>query len=189
MREQLAALIESIHGIHYEVADIWDVVSCVSEEDVAFYASVPHYSCGYTRMFAAPNLKWNEPSIPEFDPKTLPLLLEKLGEAKCSAFLRRRSEWEEEIPATWTKVYGKPDGHHAVWVISNRETKARAQNKTTLRTIRKLPIYDDHEITPQSSFDVILVGLPTALYYRTCSFIGSALRPPTAVSCSWWMAR
>jgi Phage DNA Adenine Methylase-like domain 1 len=100
MREQLAALIESIRGIHYEIADIWDLGSQVTQEDASFYASVPHYSRGYTRMFAAPNLKWNEPSIPEFDPKTFPLLLEKLGGAKCSAFLCRRCEWDEEIPAT-----------------------------------------------------------------------------------------
>jgi Phage DNA Adenine Methylase-like domain 1/Phage GNAT-like domain len=166
MRDQLAALVQSIRRIHYEISDIWEVVSQVAEQDVTFYASVPHYSRGYTRMFAAPNLKWNEPGIPEFDPKTFPLLLERLGEAKCSAFLCRRSKWDEEVPATWTKVYGKPDGHHAVWIISNRETQARAQNKTALGTIRKLPIYDDHEITPESKFDVILVGLPTALHYR-----------------------
>jgi Phage DNA Adenine Methylase-like domain 1/Phage GNAT-like domain len=166
MREQLAALIASIAGIHYEIADIWDIISGVSEEDVTFYASVPHYTRGYTKMFAAPNLKWNEPSIPEFDPKTFGLLLEKLDSAKCSAFLCRRCEWDEEIPAPWNKVYGKPDGHHAVWIIANRPSEARAENKTGFGEVRKLPVYDDHEITPESKFDVILVGLPTALYYR-----------------------
>lgn len=118
-------------------------------------------------MFAAPNLKWNEPSIPEFDPKTFPQLLEKLGSANCPAFLCRRAEWDEQIPAPWTKVYGKSDNHHkALWIIANQATKPRGENKTALGDIRKLPIYDDHEITPQSKFDVILVGLPTALYYR-----------------------
>jgi Phage GNAT-like domain/Phage DNA Adenine Methylase-like domain 1 len=166
MREQLAALVQSIAGIHYEIADIWDVVSRVSQEDVAFYASVPHYARGYTKMFAAPNLKWNEPSIPEFDPRTFPSLLEKLGNAKCAVFLCRRCQWDEEILPPWKKVYGKPDGHHAVWIIANRPGEARAENKTGFGEICKLPIYDDHEITPKSKFDVILVGLPTALYYR-----------------------
>ena len=92
MRRQLETLVQNIAGIHYEIADIWDVVSRVSQEDVTFYASVPHYARGYTKMFAAPNLKWNEPSIPEFDPKTFPVLLEKLGQAKCTAFLCRRSD-------------------------------------------------------------------------------------------------
>jgi hypothetical protein len=98
MQQQLQMLFQNIIGIHYEIADIWDVVSRVSQEDVTFYASVPHYARGYTKMFAAPNLKWNEPAIPEFSPKDFPLLLEKLGPAMCHACLCRRCEWEEPIP-------------------------------------------------------------------------------------------
>ena len=166
MREQLEALVQNVAGIHYEIADIWDVVSRVSQEDVTFYASVPHYARGYTKMFAAPNLKWNEPAIPEFDPKTFPVLLEKLGQTNCHAFLCRRCEWNEEIPAPWKKVFGKPDDHRALWIVANRSMDARAENTTGFGEIRKLPIYDDHEITPTSKFQVIMVGLPTALYYR-----------------------
>jgi hypothetical protein len=98
MRQQLETLVQNISGIHYEIADIWDVVTRVSKEDVTLYASVPHYARGYTKMFAAPNLKWNEPSITEFDPKSFPVLLEKLGPAKCHAYLCRRCEWTEEFP-------------------------------------------------------------------------------------------
>ena len=166
IREQLAVLIASIAGIHYEIASIWDIISRVSQEDVTFYASVPHYARGYTKMFAAPNLKWNEPTIPEFDPKRFPLLLEKLGQANCHAFLCRRCEWEEPSPLKWTKVYGKPDEKRALWIIANRAVDCRADNRTGFGDIRKLPIYDDHEITPASKFHVIMVGLPTALYYR-----------------------
>jgi hypothetical protein len=166
MRQQLEMLVQSVAGIHYEIADIWDVVSRVSQEEVTFYASVPHYARGYTKMFAARNLKWNEPSIPEFDPKTFPVLLEKLGPANCHAFLCRRCEWNEEIPAPWKKVFGKPDDHRALWIIANRSMDARAENQTGFGEVKKLPIYDDHEITPASKFQVIMVGLPTALYYR-----------------------
>jgi len=166
MRRQLETLAQNIAGIHYEIADIWDVVTRVSPEDVTFYASVPHYARGYTKMFAAPNLKWNETSIPEFDPKTFPVLLEKLGQAKCYAFLCRRCEWEEPIPLNWKKVYGKPDEKRALWIIANRSVDCHADNRTGFGDIRKLPVYDDHEITPASKFHVIMVGLPTALYYR-----------------------
>src|SRR6266571_4713592 len=166
MREQLRTLVQNIAGIHYEIADIWDVISRVSQEDVSLYASVPHYARGYTKMFAAPNLKWNEPAIPEFDTKTFPVLLENLGPAKCHAFLCRRCAWTEEIPAPWNNVFGKPDDHRALWIIANRSMDARAENTTGFGEIRKLPIYDDHEITPTSRFHVIMVGLPTALYYR-----------------------
>jgi hypothetical protein len=166
MRQQLETLVNAISGLHFEIEDVWKVVEQVAEQDVTFYASVPHYARGYTKMFAAPNLKWNELSIPEFDPKTFPVLLEKLGQAKCYAFLCRRCEWTEEIPAPWKKVFGKPDEKRALWIIANRSMDARAENKTGYGEIRKLPIYDDHEITPASKFHVIMVGLPTALYYR-----------------------
>jgi hypothetical protein len=166
MRQQLETLVQNIAGIHYEIADIWDVVSRVSQEDVTFYASVPHYAGGYTKMFAAPNLKWNEPGIPEFDPKTFSVLTEKLGSAKCHAFLCRRCEWSEEILAPWKKVFGKPDDHRALWIIANHPMDARAVNQTGFGEVKRLPIYDDHEITPSSRFHVIMVGLPTALYYR-----------------------
>ena len=166
MRQQLESLVQNIAGIHYEIADIWDVVSRVSQEDVTFYASVPHYARGYTKMFAAPNLKWHEPAIPEFSPNDFPLLLEKLGPAKCHAFLCRRCEWTEQIPAPWKKVFGKPDDHRALWIIANCSMDARAENTTGYGEIRKLPIYDDHEITAASKFHVLMVGLPTALYYR-----------------------
>src|SRR5947199_3106932 len=54
----------------------------------------------------------------------------------------------------------------ALWIIANRSMQAYAENHTGFGNIRKLAIYDDHEITPASKFRVILVGLPTALYYR-----------------------
>src|SRR5439155_9349790 len=69
IREELARLVEAIKGIHYEIADIWDIVDRVRNEDVSCFASVPHYAHGYEKMFACPNLKWNEPAIAEFNPK------------------------------------------------------------------------------------------------------------------------
>jgi hypothetical protein len=167
MREELAHLVEAIRGIRYEIADIWEIVEWVRNEDVSFFASVPHYAHGYEKMFACPNLKWNEPDIDEFNPKRFMELLERLGEAKCSALLCRRAEWHEQIPEPWTRVFGRSDSDRkALWIIANRSMQAYAENKTGFGDIRKLPIYDDHEITPASRFQVMMVGLPTALYYR-----------------------
>src|SRR5207245_4704353 len=42
IREELARLVETIKGIHYEIADIWDIVDRVRIEEVSFFASVPH---------------------------------------------------------------------------------------------------------------------------------------------------
>ena len=118
-------------------------------------------------MFRTPNLAWNEPKIAQFDPKRLIELTRRLGEAKCAALLCRRGEWEEEIPPPWKRVFGRPESREkALWIITNWSMQAYAENHTGFGNIRKLPIYDDHEITPASKFHVILVGLPTALYYR-----------------------
>jgi hypothetical protein len=160
-------VVETIKGIHYEIADIWDIVDRVRNEDISFFASVPHYAHGYEKMFACPNLKWNKPDIAEFNPKRFTELLEQLGEVKCAALLCRRSEWDEQIPEAWTRVFGRPDSDRkALWIIANRSMQAYAESKTGFGDIRKLPIYDDHEITPASRFQVMMVGLPTALYYR-----------------------
>src|ERR1019366_1369518 len=167
VREELAALVEAIKGIRYELADIWDIIERAQPEDVTFFASVPHYAGGYEKMFAAPNLTWNEPTIPQFDPKRFPEMLAQLGEAKCAALLCRRGEWEEEVPLPWKRVFGRPESKDkALWIIANRSMQAHAENKTGFGDIRKFPIYDDHEITAQSKFHVMMVGLPTALYYR-----------------------
>jgi hypothetical protein len=167
MRQQLETLVQNIAGIHYEIADIWDVISRVSQEDVTFYASVPHYARGYEKMFSALNLKWNEPAIPQFDPKRFPEVMERLGEAQCTALLCRRGEWEEEVAPPWKRVFGRPESKEkALWIIANRSMQAHAENKTGFGDVRKLAIYDDHEITPASKFHVMMVGLPTALYYR-----------------------
>jgi hypothetical protein len=167
VREELEGLVATIKGIHYEVADIWDIVERVAADDASFFASVPHYPGGYSRMFRTSNLVWNEPKTHEFDPKRFPELMQRLGEATCAALLCRRGEWEEEVPPPWKRVFGRPESRDkALWIIANRSMQAYAENKTGFGDIRELPIYDDHEITPASKFRVLMVGLPTALYYR-----------------------
>jgi len=167
VRQELAGLVATIKGIHYELADIWDTVERVRTDDASFFASVPHYARGYEKMFPTPNLTWKEPSVQQFDPKCFPELLQQLGEAQCAALLCRRGEWEEQVPPPWKRVFGRPETREkALWIIANRSMQAYAENDTGFGDIRKLPIYDDHEITPASKFHVIMVGLPTALYYR-----------------------
>jgi hypothetical protein len=167
VRDELEELVTSIRGIHYELADIWDIVERVEADDVSFFASVPHYASGYSKMFRTPNLAWNEPKIAEFDPKRFPELMQRLGEARCAALLCRRGGWEEEVPPPWKRVLGRPESQDkALWIIANRSMQGYAENKTGFGDIRELPIYDDHEITPASKFRVVMVGLPTALYYR-----------------------
>jgi hypothetical protein len=87
VRDELAGLVAAIKGIHYELADIWDIIERVSADDASFFASVPHYTDGYRRMFRTPNLAWNEPQVAQFDPKRFVELTRRLGEAKCAALL------------------------------------------------------------------------------------------------------
>jgi hypothetical protein len=167
LREQLVKLTEVLKGIHYDITDIWDVIDQVAGKDVSLFSSVPHYKGGYTKMFATSRLAWNKPAIPEFDPKRFPQMLEKLGGAKCATLLCRRGPWEEPVPAPWCRVFGRAENRKvALWIMANRTMQAYAETKGTTGDIRKFPIYDDHPITPDSRIQVLMVSLPTALYYR-----------------------
>jgi hypothetical protein len=168
LKDQLTQLLSTIRGIHYELADIWEIVRRVQEQDVSFFASVPHYCLGVDeKLLAAPNLKWSEPSIPEFDPERFSELCATLGESRCAAMLCRRGEWQEAVPAPWRRVYGRPeDREKALWILSNRAMQSYAENQAGYPDVRKLPIYDDHEITPESKFTILMAGMPTVLYYR-----------------------
>src|SRR5207248_11363477 len=116
-------------------------------------------------------------------------LTRRPGEARCAALLCRRGEWEEEIPPPWKRVFGKPESREkALWIIANQSMQAYAENHTGFGDIRKLPIYDDHEITPAAKFNVILVGLPSALYYLDLFVHRLGATTPTVDSCSWSMA-
>jgi hypothetical protein len=190
VRDELEGLVATIKGIHYELADIWDIAERVREDDVSFFASVPHYAGGYQRMFRTPDLAWNEPKIAEFDPERFRELMQRLGEATCAALLCRRGGWEEEVPPPWKRVFGRPQSREmALWIIANRSMQAYAENKTGFGEIRKLPIYDDHEITSTLKIQVVMVGLPTALYYRDLFVHRLGPLPPTVGSFSWSMAR
>ena len=124
-------MVATIEGIHYELADIWDVAERARTEDVSFFASVPHYARGYEKMFAAPNLKWNEPAVPQFDPKRFLELLQRLGEARCATLLCRRGDWEENVPPPWKRVFGRPESREkALWIVANRSIQAYAENDT-----------------------------------------------------------
>jgi hypothetical protein len=130
VRDELECLVATIKGIHYELADIWDVVERVHGADVSFFASVPHYAHGYDKMFRTPNLAWNEPHVPHFDPKDFPKLFEKFEDSRCCALIYRHYDWSEQIPESWQKVFGSPDGRRAVWIIANRSMQAYAENDT-----------------------------------------------------------
>jgi hypothetical protein len=69
---KLESLVHTISGMQSEIEDVWNVAEQVAGQDVTFCGSVSYYARGYTKMFAAPNPEWNEPNIPEFDPKTFP---------------------------------------------------------------------------------------------------------------------
>ena len=72
--------------------------ACGRRTSPFFAEGCAHYARGYEKMFSAPNLTWNEPAIPQFDPKRFPELLQQLGKAQCTALLCRRGDWEEEVP-------------------------------------------------------------------------------------------
>lgn len=177
LRLELESFVKRISGIHYEARDMWDVVREAADEDVTLFSSVPHFSKGYDRMFPNHNLAWNAPKVSQFDPKMFSLLLDRLATAKCHALLVRTSEAGDTFPQPWQVAFAEPDGHRIVRVLSNRKIPIAAVSGEKQRKIEKLPVYDGHDLTPQSKVTVMNVGKGTGAYYRDlfCHRLGGTI--------------
>lgn len=177
LRTELEAIVKKIHGIHYECRDMWEVIREASERDCVLFASVPHFSKGYDKMFPNHNLTWNAPKVSQFDPKMFSLLLDHLALAKCHALLVRTSEAGDTFPAPWQVAFAEPEGHRIVRVLSNRKASVSAVSGEKPKKIEKFPIYDGHDLTPQSKVTVQNVGKGTGAYYRDlfCHRLGGTI--------------
>jgi len=99
----------------------------------------------------------NEPNVPELDPKTFPVLLEKLGPAKCHAFLCRRCGWAEQIPAPRKKVFGKTDDHRALCIIANRSVDTHAWRNTLGLSEMYRTQKGGQDVPPPAFFDLVAI--------------------------------
>jgi hypothetical protein len=169
VRDQVEQLVGSIAGSSYAVRDLWDVVEEAAEDpDACLAVNVPTYSGGYRRMFAGSGIAWDEPSIPEFDPKTYERLIERLDTAKCAALVYCQRE-TTAIPESWKVLFAQPYSTERIdTVVANRDLGvdpyAVPENKAV--TTRRFPIYNEEEIASETRVSFVRVDAETCLYYR-----------------------
>lgn len=177
LRLELEALTKRIAGIHFEIRDMWEVIREARDKDVVLFASVPHFSKGYEKMFPNHNLTWNAPQVSQFSPKMFTLLFDQLGDAKCHALLVRTSEATDTFASPWHVAFAEPEGHRIVRVLSNRKIPIAAVSGEKTKKIEKFPIYDGHDLTPASKITVKNVGKGTGAYYRDlfCHRLGATI--------------
>ena len=168
IKEHINTLVSNLKGIHYDIADVFDVLeNCKNEEKSALYLNVPTYKGGYSKMFTMDGIVWNEPHIEEFDPDRYEEMLDSLSTAKCRAFVYKQKSLEG-IGENWKVAFAQPYSMERTdYIITNwKDSKTYAVNPLKDEDIKKLPIYNDEDITEDTEIKFIKVNRETALYYR-----------------------
>jgi hypothetical protein len=171
LRACLEKLLEKIRGLHYEMADVTDVIRQAQLAENSFlYVNLPGYRGGYDKMFAGlrQQITWSDPGFTEFDPASAKVTLAALTGASCTA-LAYVHHGKDSVPEGWHVLYAQPVGKNGRtdFIASNHpSTERHAAFSIPDKDPRRLPIYDDEEITPQTTVQFLPVDRDTCLYYR-----------------------
>lgn len=172
LTKELTELLAGLGPIHYDIIDLREHIAVVLDDPEALiYLNPPAYDPeGYAQMFSNPDLDWSAKIALEepWDKQAVAELFDMLANAQCTALIYSINA--ESVPPGWTKLYGirKKGGRHD-YVVANRDPGPTVRK--TIQPIfspppQRLPIYDDHEITPDSKIEFIEIERPTAMYYR-----------------------
>jgi hypothetical protein len=166
LRVQLEALSRSLSGIHYGVRDLWQVIEATKQENAVFFASLPNVTRGYEKMFTNEGIQWNAPATPQFEPKRFEEVLAQLETRPAPSLIYRTFPELPQVPQNWQLVYSHPTKRRRFnCVLSTRGLPSRAEQAVDAKP-QLFPVYDDAEIRPDSTVDVVNVDPQTALYYR-----------------------
>lgn len=171
LAEKLQNLVDVIHGIHYEIQDMRDVLKAYqatgTERDFLLVFP-PFYAGGYTKMFDLVDnlMPWRSPHITEFAPEETETLFTPFTDHPATLFLGTR--FPEKAPQGWQSVFASVVSADRIdYIYSNQLAEFRyAAAKIPEGTVRHYEIYGDQEITQDSVLDVVEVNNHTCLYYR-----------------------
>jgi hypothetical protein len=171
LEEQLKVLSGRLRGICYGIADVTTVCEAVVDDPRALlYLDPPVFKGGYTNMFDTKGLiTWNDPVIPEFEPKQMAKLY-RLGEgapALVYSFRASQSDKSNDHLAVLAveRKPGKVD-----CILCNRPDEAamlvkrKGETKIAPAKLKMLP--DEYTITSKSKLAFVRLTKEQALYYR-----------------------
>jgi len=167
-KQQIEKMTTALKGIHYDIKDVWEVIEEANNDINSFlFVNVPTYSGGYTKMFANEDITWNEPGIPEYDPKKYEEMMDMLLNLKCKvlAYVQRNLD---NVSDEWNVALSQPHkGDRIDYIVANyKPEKNYAHQKANTNKPKIYPVYNDEEITEDSKISFVKTDRDTALYYR-----------------------
>jgi hypothetical protein len=174
----LRTLVDTLHGVHYEQRDIRDEVARyideLEEEDLVLLA-MPTVVGDYTKMLGGGErlFGWRGVEANEIEEQTRAEAHERLLHAKPLVLSVCQFEYLDTAPG-WHVIAAVSDRPKRVdYLVANRKAIGRRKlprraytKPEKVKSRRKLPIYDNHELTEDSVVHMEALDEPTALHYR-----------------------
>ncbi len=159
---KLRALIKSLAGIHYDIADMWDVIAGACASD-AMFCNIPT-KAGAAR--AGP-VNWIAPEHQKLDDSMFRMVVDKIVESGAMALVACHAA-VHYLPAGWQVVMAEQLTRNVTdYLISSFDTGGCvALQKIASGPTHQYPVFCDEEITATSSIEVVKVDAQTGLYYR-----------------------
>lgn len=183
---ELQNLKQKLHGITYELKDMWQVLDEWKNKDVFIFINPPVISHSYTKQFNLDSvINWNAPSVEEFNPKEYKRMLEVLSDINATVVVHSSLNFRS-IPAFWSIFYAKVSPKFKItYMLSNKDTKKRylSRNKVALKPL-KLPILSQNDalkITEDSVITFLPVHRDTGIIIAISSFTESVLLARSSV--------
>lgn len=173
LMRQLEHIKAKLDGIHYEIADVRDVVDRCSGKELLVYLDPPTDTKSYIWMFEREMLQWNAPHVEQFNATTeIPKILDTLGNSSAGAILhtrpKNRVDWDLD---NWQCTFATQTTKKNVeFVYTNRSVSAhvvanRRRITSPIGAVYPL-ITNEDMITEDSVIQIIPIDGTTAMYYR-----------------------
>lgn len=158
IKSQIILLLQKIRGIHYDIADVFDVAAGRAASEMVFFTID-----GYAKLAVYESrFKWAGAKYAPYDSKKFNALLTTIS---CPAAVYIEIKNDRKLPEGWSAAWKQPKGQAAHAILSNYEIESgvlvRKPSDMTL-----FPVYEDEEITESSVVQMRRTDKQTCLYFR-----------------------
>lgn len=169
----LELLKERLTGIKYEMKDMRIMIDEWKDKNVFIFLDPPLYSNrDYVSMFDTDIIKWQEPNLAQFDPKTdFAPLLDKLKQTRAAVvvYLREKNK-DDDLIKGWYSFFAHQDNKaEAEYLYSNKNLNLIQAKRANIDKPQRVPysiLTDKDEITEKSEITVVHITHEQAMYYR-----------------------
>ena len=172
LAQELRDLVAIVEGVSFVQEDVRDsVASFLERPDAGAFLNPPSFSpVAFVRLLHSDLVSWKRvtPNEP-WDKAALAVLYEQLTDAPLFSMVY--SVQGELAPDSWQRLLAvSRKGGMTDYLVANQPIALTHAVTIFTQTNRQQPrifeIYDDQEITPQTTLEFVEIDRPTALYYR-----------------------